>query len=53
MILSLFRKYANSFLKSKRKLGIFNIEFVCYSINIQPDIMQNSWKNMLGTLKYF
>jgi len=52
-ILSLFRKYVDSILKSQRKLSIFNTGFVCYSISLQLDIMQNSWKNILGTPKYF
>ena len=37
----------------RRKSSIFNIGFVSYNISLQPDIMKNSWKNMLGAHKYF
>ena len=41
------------FFKFWRKLGIFNIESVSYSVSLQPDIMQNYWKNLQGAHKYF
>jgi hypothetical protein len=36
-----------------RKPDIFNTGFVSYNISLQLDIMQNSWKNMQMTHKYF
>jgi len=36
-----------------RKPGIFNIGSVFYGVSLQPDIMQNIWKNMQGAHKYF
>jgi hypothetical protein len=41
------------FSKFWRKPGIFNTGSVFYSVSLQPDIIQNSWKNMRGTRKYF
>ena len=41
------------FLKFQRKLSFFNIRYVSYSLSLQFDIMQNIWKNMQGTHKYF
>jgi hypothetical protein len=37
----------------QRKPDIYNTELVSYNINIQPNIMQNYWKNMRGANKYF
>jgi hypothetical protein len=41
------------FFKFKRKPDIFNTRFVSYNINLQPNIMQNCWKNMRENHKYF
>jgi hypothetical protein len=41
------------FSKFWRKPSIFNTGSVFYSVSLQPDIIQNSWKNMRGTRKYF
>jgi len=41
------------FLKFWRKIGTFNIRSVSYSVSLQPDIIQNYWKNIRGTHKYF
>jgi hypothetical protein len=35
------------------KTRYFNTRFVSYSVNIQPNIMQNYWKNMRENKKYF
>jgi len=35
------------------KTKYFNIVSVSYSVNKQPDIMQNYWKNMRENHKYF
>jgi hypothetical protein len=44
-----------NFFKKKfwRKLGIFNIEYISYSVSLQLDIMQNYWKNLQKAHKYF
>jgi len=34
------------FLKFRRKTIIFNIRSLSYNVSLQPDIMQNYWKNM-------
>jgi hypothetical protein len=39
--------------KFQRKLGFFNIGSISYSVSLQHDIMQNSWKNMQEARKYF
>jgi hypothetical protein len=41
------------FFKFKRKPNIFNTGFVSYNISLQPNIMQNCWKNMRENHKYF
>jgi hypothetical protein len=41
------------FKRFRRKPCIFNTRFVFYSVNIQPNIIQNYWKNMQGTHKCF
>ena len=41
------------FFKCKRKPNIFNTGFVSYNISLQPNIMQNYWKNMRENHKYF
>jgi hypothetical protein len=38
--------------KVSKKIGYFNTGFVSYSVNIQLDIIQNSWKNMRRAHKY-
>jgi len=40
--LEFFSEILFYFLKFWRKLGIFNTNFVSYSVSLQPDIMQNS-----------
>jgi hypothetical protein len=44
-IFLMFLNFQKKFKKSFGENGYFNIRFVSYSVNIQPDIMQNYWKN--------
>jgi hypothetical protein len=48
-----FFNFFDFFLKFREKSGIFITGSISYSVNLQLDIMQNSWKNMWGTHKYF
>jgi len=41
------------FLKFRRKTIIFNIRSLSYNVSLQPDIMQNYWKNMWGGPQIF
>jgi len=51
--MNLFFDFLLFFLKFKRKANIFNTGFVSYNISLQPNIMQNCWKNMRENHKYF
>jgi len=39
--------------KVLEKTRYFNIRFIFYSVSLQPNIMQNHWKNMRGAQNVF
>jgi hypothetical protein len=50
---SFFFNFQKNLRKVSEKTRYFNTGYVSYNANIQPNIMQNYWKNMRENHKYF